>query len=83
MALITVVSFIVVVFVNTYIPHSYDVIEQQKPINIEKRLDVLYENMISCQNEENPRLIAECEHLRILTILIVLENNESNNLEPK
>ena len=55
-------SFIVVVFVNSYIPHSYDVIEQQEPINIEKRLDVLYENLIPCKNEENQGLMAECEY---------------------
>ncbi len=63
MALITVVSFIVVVFVNSYIPPSYDVIEQQDDqINIEKRLDVLYENLKPCQNEENSRLVAICEY---------------------
>ena len=49
-------------FVNSYIPPSYDVIEQQEPIDIEKRLDVLYENLKPCQSGENPRLIAECEY---------------------
>lgn len=38
-------------------------IEQQKePINFEKRLDVLYENLKPCQNEKNSRLVAICEY---------------------
>jgi hypothetical protein len=56
-------SFVVIVFANSYIPPSYDLIEQQEePIDIEKRLGVLYENLIPCKEEENPRLIAECEY---------------------
>ena len=37
-------------------------IEQQEPINIEKRLDVLYENLLPCKDEKNSRLIAICEY---------------------
>ena len=36
--------------------------QQEEPIDIEKRLDVLYENLIPCKDEENPRLVAECEY---------------------
>ncbi len=61
LALIVVVSFITVVFVNSYIPHSYDLIEQQEPIDIEKRLDILSETLTLCKEEGNPRLVAECE----------------------
>ena len=63
MFLILFVSFVVIVFANSYIPPSYDVIvQQQEPIDIEKRLDILYEHLIPCKDEENPRLIAECEY---------------------
>jgi len=51
------------VFVNSYIPHTYDLVEQQtEPVDIEKRLDVLYENLKPCKDEENSRLVAICEY---------------------
>ncbi|HUU49062.1 MAG TPA: hypothetical protein VMW55_09810 [Nitrosopumilaceae archaeon] len=54
MFLILFVSFVVIVFANSYIPPSYDVIvQQQEPIDIEKRLDILYEHLIPCKDEEN------------------------------
>lgn len=62
LVLIVIVSFIAVIFVNSYIPHSYDVVERQEPIDIEKRLDVLYENLKLCQDKTNPGLIADCEY---------------------
>ena len=63
MALITVVSFIVVVFVNSYVPPSYDIIENQEiSVDFEKRLDILYENLESCKDEKNPRFVAECKY---------------------
>lgn len=56
-------SFIVVVFVNSYIPHTYDLVEQEiEPIDIEKRLDVLYEDLLACKDETNSRLVAICEY---------------------
>jgi hypothetical protein len=57
------VSFIVVVFVNSYIPHTYDLVEQEiEPIDIEKRLDVLYEDLLACKDDANSRLVAICEY---------------------
>ena len=51
------------VFVNSFIPASYDIIDRQKiDIDIEKRLEILNENLKSCDKEENPRLIAECQY---------------------
>lgn len=51
------------VFVNSYIPPSYDVIEpKEETVSIEKRLDMLYANLTQCKEEKNPRLIAECEY---------------------
>ena len=38
-------------------------IEPQKvEIDFEKRLDILYENLKPCKNEENSRLVAICEY---------------------
>lgn len=63
LALITVVSFIVVVFINSFIPISYDIIDRQKTdIDIEKRLETLNEHLTSCNKEETPRLVAECQY---------------------
>ena len=36
--------------------------QQEEPIDIEKRLEILYENLIPCKDEKNPRLIAECQY---------------------
>ena len=56
-------SFVIIVFVNSYIPPSYDIIDQQEiQIDFEKRLDILNENLKMCKDEQNPRLIAECEY---------------------
>ncbi|MCE9652873.1 MAG: hypothetical protein K8Q89_07465 [Nitrosarchaeum sp.] len=56
-------SFAVIVFVNSYIPRSYDMIEQQNiPTDLEKRLDVLNTDLISCKDQRNPGLVAECEY---------------------
>jgi hypothetical protein len=61
--LIVFVSFVVIVFVNSYIPRSYHLIEQKDvSIDFEKRLDILNENLNMCKDEKNPRLIAECEY---------------------
>ena len=61
LGLIAFASF-VVVFVNSYIPPSYDIIEQQQEgmlIDFEKRPDVLYEELKSCRDEYNSGLVAE------------------------
>ena len=56
------VSFVAIVFVNSYVPPSYDVIKKQNvEIDFEKRLDVLYENLKSCEDKRNLGLVAECE----------------------
>jgi hypothetical protein len=63
LGLIAFVSFVVVVFVNSYIPPSYDMIEQQEvSIDFEKRLGVLHEDLKPCKEEDNPGLVAECEY---------------------
>lgn len=64
LGLIAFASFVVIVFVNSYIPSSYDIIEQQQgvPIDFEKRLGVLYEKLKSCMGENNPGLVAECKY---------------------
>jgi len=50
LGLIAFVSFVVVVFVNSYIPPSYDMIEQQEvSIDFEKRLGVLHEDLKPCK----------------------------------
>ena len=51
------------VFVNSYIPPNYDLIEQQEVrINFEQSLDILNENIKFCKDKPNPRLIGECEY---------------------
>lgn len=63
LALITFVSFVVIMFVNSFVPPSYDVIEQKEvQIDFEKRLSILNENLKICKDEKNPGLIAECEY---------------------
>lgn len=63
MALIVFVSFVVIVFVNSFIPPNYNIIEPQETvINFDQRLDILNENLKVCKDEKNPRLIAECEY---------------------
>jgi hypothetical protein len=55
-------SFVAAVFINSYVPHHYDVIEQQESIDIDQRLDILYENLLLCVDQPNSRLVAECEY---------------------
>ena len=56
LGLIAFASFVVVVFVNSYILPSYDMIEQQQEtqIDLEKRLDVLYEDLKPCKDRRIP-----------------------------
>lgn len=57
------ISFVVVIFANSYIPPSYDIIEREEvEIDFEKRLNILYENLVPCKDEANSRLVAICEY---------------------
>ena len=63
MALITFVSFVVVMFANSFISPSYNLIEPQElEIDFEERLHILYDNLNNCNSEKNPRLVAECQY---------------------
>ena len=63
MALITFVTFVVVMFVNSYIPPNYDIVEPQElEVNFEEKLGILNENLKKCSGEKNPRLVAECQY---------------------
>ena len=66
LGLIAFVSFVVIVFVNSYIPPNYDMIEQEQqeviPIDFEKRQEILHEELKLCKDESNPGLVAECEY---------------------
>ena len=50
-------------FVNSFIPANYEMIDQQETeIDFEQRLLTLNENLRFCEDEENPRLTAECQY---------------------
>ncbi len=63
MALITFVTFVAAMFVNSYIPPNYDIIEPQElEVNFEEKLGILNEKLKKCSGEKNPRLVAECQY---------------------